>query len=192
MPAAAISRLLARIWRIEPHRFWPHKSALVGLVANGAGRVLDVGCGPGLYRASCGSGDYVGLDLCGRPDVIGSASALPFRDSAFDAVIAMDVLEHVEDIDAASSECHRVLRAGGRLLVVTPNSLGLGAFDSLADPTHRHHLTWKAATDLLTRAGFREISSVTLHLHVFPPLNRRLRRLTFLQQSVCLIATKTG
>jgi len=188
--AEALSRVFARIWRIEPYRFWTHKCALVGAVSRGAERVLDVGCGPRLYRNCCEAVEYVGLDLHGRPEVIGSASALPFRDGSFDAVVAMDVLEHVEEIDAAASECHRVLREGGRLLLVTPNALGFGTFDSLADPTHRHHLTWRSATELLTRAGFRRLSSVTTQLHVFPPLNRRVRSLTFLQQSVCLIATK--
>ncbi len=188
--ARAVSAMLARVWRIEPHRFWEHKARLVRVVSEGADRVLDVGCGPMRYKDFCGSCDYVGVDVLGRPDVLGSASSLPFRDCAFGAVIALDVLEHVDDIDSAASECFRVLKRGGRLLVVTPNALGLGIYDSLADPTHRHHLNWKRATRLLNRAGFGKVHSVTLQLHALPPLNRRIRSLTFFQQSICLIAEK--
>ncbi len=188
--ARAVSALLRRTWRIEPYRFWEHKAKLVRVVSNGAGRVLDVGCGPMRYREFCGPCEYVGIDVLGRPDVLGSASSLPFRDGAFDAVIAMDVLEHVDEIESAASECFRVLRKRGRLLLVTPNALGLGLYDSFADPTHRHHLSWKRAVELLRDSGFGRVHSVALQLHALPPLNRNHTSLTFFQQSICLIAEK--
>ncbi len=188
--ARAVSALLTRAWRVEPYRFWEHKAQLVRIVSEGADRVLDVGCGPMRYRTFCGSSEYVGIDVLGRPDVRGSAFSLPFRDGAFDAVIAMDVLEHVDEIDSAASEFFRVLKRGGRLLLVTPNALGLGIYDSLADPSHRHRLNWKKAAELLRRTGFGKVHSVTLQLHALPPLNRRIRGLTFFQQSVCLIAER--
>ncbi len=52
---------------------------------------------------------------------------LTFADQAFDAVLSFDVLEHVEDLDAALRECHRVLRPGGALLFAAPTQFGHGA-----------------------------------------------------------------
>ncbi len=43
----------------------------------------------------------------------GTAEALPYEGGRFDLVIAMSVMEHVEDLDASLREIHRVLRPGG-------------------------------------------------------------------------------
>ena len=50
--------------------------------------------------------------------VRGLATGLPVRDSSVDAAIACLLLEHVADLDSALAELARVLRPGGRLLVV--------------------------------------------------------------------------
>lgn len=46
---------------------------------------------------------------------------LAFSDSAFDLVISFEVFEHLEQPDRYVSECARVLRPGGRLILSTPN-----------------------------------------------------------------------
>jgi len=62
--------------------------------------------------------------------------ALPFGDGTFDAILSFDVFEHVQDLSETLRECRRVLRPGGRLLLVFP---------SYFHPTE-HHLS------LVTRA----------------------------------------
>jgi SAM-dependent methyltransferase len=52
--------------------------------------------------------------------VCGTATALPFRDRAFDVVGAFDVVEHCADERRAVAELCRVLRPGGRLLLSVP------------------------------------------------------------------------
>lgn len=102
-------------------------------------RVLDLGSGMGgglvaLRRAGL---EVVGLDynpaycriaqLRGRryglrlPLVVGAGEALPFPAARFDAVICLDVLEHVQRPDAVLAEMHRVLRPGGVVLTTVPN-----------------------------------------------------------------------
>jgi len=95
---------------------------------------LDLGCGDGFFSSLLNRpGVFVGVD----PDrhslrraasggaysglVRGSATALPFRHSAFGTVIANSVLEHIPDVDAAIGEIARVLRPGGRLLITAPS-----------------------------------------------------------------------
>jgi 2-polyprenyl-3-methyl-5-hydroxy-6-metoxy-1,4-benzoquinol methylase len=47
--------------------------------------------------------------------------SLPFADGSFDLVTMMDVIEHVEDINATLTECARVLKKGGLFILQGPN-----------------------------------------------------------------------
>lgn len=100
--------------------------------------VLDVGVGPGLLahdlaRMVGDSGRLVGIDpapamlkmartrLAAMPwseCVEGSADALPFGDGAFDAVVSTQVYEYVTALPKALSHVHRVLKPGGRVLIL--------------------------------------------------------------------------
>ena len=50
----------------------------------------------------------------------GVGEALPFTDNSIDFIVSTDVFEHVQDLQKVLSECHRVLKKGGKLLVVFP------------------------------------------------------------------------
>ncbi|HOU54195.1 MAG TPA: class I SAM-dependent methyltransferase [Myxococcota bacterium] len=94
--------------------------------------VLDVGCATGgMMRFLSGEGRFTGLDRSevaagiarqrtGCPVVVGDATAMPFPDARFDGVMAMDVLEHIEDDRSALREIRRVLRPGGPFLASVP------------------------------------------------------------------------
>ncbi len=96
-------------------------------------RMLDLGCGKGRFaRALAGRGaELIGLDLSrgmlaaadGLDRVQASARRLPFRSSSFDAVLAVEVLEHLEPqaLDPVLAEARRVLRPGGRFVIVDKN-----------------------------------------------------------------------
>ena len=98
-------------------------------------RVLDIGSGPGLLAAEMAEevgadGRVHGIDPSdsmleiarhgGTPvDFgLGDALALPFADEQFDVAVSTQVYEYVEDIAGALAEARRVLRPGGRLLVL--------------------------------------------------------------------------
>ncbi len=96
-------------------------------------RILDVGCGLGLYvrQFRSHSPDVWGVDI--DADKVAEASrnlpnirqapaeALPFADGSFDVLLLHEVLEHVDDDRRAVAEAHRVLRAGGRMVIYAPN-----------------------------------------------------------------------
>jgi ubiquinone/menaquinone biosynthesis C-methylase UbiE len=95
-------------------------------------RVLDIGCGKGRFAARLGAegARVVGLDVSaamlggasGFDRVRASARRLPFGDAVFDAVIAVEVFEHLGDVDAVIAEARRVLRGVGVLAVIDKNA----------------------------------------------------------------------
>ena len=96
-------------------------------------RVLDAGCGTGMYVAAFQrhgasawgveiEADRAGEALKVTPNVaLASVERLPFARGAFDLVFSHEVIEHVEDDARAIREAARVLRAGGRLALFAPN-----------------------------------------------------------------------
>ena len=98
-------------------------------------RILDVGCGINKLPGSIG----IDRNQSSRADVICELDQFPypFRDSSFDALQAVHVIEHVGDVMKTMEEFHRLVRAGGEVLIVTPHYTD---FSSFCDPTHRWHL----------------------------------------------------
>jgi SAM-dependent methyltransferase len=98
-------------------------------------RILDVGCGVNKQPGA------IGLDRNpdSRADVLADLDRYPypFRDNAFDGLVAIHVIEHVGDVIRAMEEFHRLVRTGGRVRIETPHYTD---FSSFCDPTHRWHL----------------------------------------------------
>jgi SAM-dependent methyltransferase len=98
-------------------------------------RVLDVGCGLGMYvrafRAYTSQAFGVEIDLeraveAGQhlPNIaLAPGERLPFPDGSFDAVLLHEVIEHMAHDRQAITEAVRVLRPGGRVVVFAPNRL---------------------------------------------------------------------
>ena len=94
--------------------------------------ILDAGCGSGRvfqHRQAGNVGRIVGVDVTDEPHenenltdaAKGDLRALPFRDNQFDMAIVSHVAEHLVDPEAVFAELSRVLKPGGRLLLLTPN-----------------------------------------------------------------------
>lgn len=64
--------------------------------------------------------------------VRGDARALPFATGAVDLVVAFDVLEHIDDDNAAVAEVARVLKRGGIFLVAVPADMSLWSAHDVA------------------------------------------------------------
>lgn len=143
------------------------------------GRLLDVGCGSGAslrfmqelgWRAEGVDFDPQAARNAAAKGVqvhLGELSAQRFPDDAFDAVTMSHFIEHVHDPLALLRECHRILKPGGRLVVVTPNGASFGHriyrenWRGLEPPRHLHLFNIACLDTLAARGGFgaRELST---------------------------------
>ncbi|NOZ23088.1 MAG: methyltransferase domain-containing protein [Planctomycetes bacterium] len=85
-----------------------------------AGLTLDVGGRRGGHYRECYSeAVVVDIDRTVPIDVQADAHMLPFRADAFDSILCMEVIEHMDRPGQGVDEMRRVLRCGGRLLLTT-------------------------------------------------------------------------
>jgi 2-polyprenyl-3-methyl-5-hydroxy-6-metoxy-1,4-benzoquinol methylase len=81
---------------------------------------------------------------------------LPYDDASFDYLSCLEGIEHLEDQFAFIRECWRILRPGGRMLVSTPNILGLAS---------RWRYFWTGFFPLATRP-MNEHRKAPVHDHI--------------------------
>jgi SAM-dependent methyltransferase len=122
-----------------------------------ASRVLDAGAGECQYAGHFTGHRYTAVDLgigdlawnYRALDAIADLTALPFRDGSFDACVNIVTLEHVREPAAALAEMARVLKPGGRLLLIVPHE-----WEVHQAPHDYFRYTRYGAAWLLDRAGF--------------------------------------
>lgn len=139
-------------------------------------RVLDAGAGEGNYKRYFSKQRYCGLDLgvgdqkwdYTRLDVVGDLACLPFDAGTFDAAINIVTLEHVTDPARVLCELSRVLKAGGRLLLIAPLE-----WEEHQQPHDYFRYTRYGLEFLLRQAGFGEIAIEPVG-GLFRLLSRRL------------------
>lgn len=127
-------------------------------------RILDIGCGTGATSASLRPfGSVLGLDIGSEalvrarehnlPVARSHAAQLPVPPGAFDVVVALDLLEHLEDDVAAAGEIRGALTPGGLLLATVPAYPFLWSNHDIA-LGHRRRYGRRQLLDVLERAGF--------------------------------------
>jgi SAM-dependent methyltransferase len=149
--------------------FVPERIPLFQAAIGRGKRVLDLGCRSGaLTRHFLEGNEVVGLDV--DPVALAKAEALgiqpvlanvdeplPFEDASFDAVVAGELLEHLQFPDALVAEIARILRHGGVLVGSVPNAFRLqGRLRFLLgrapedDPTHLQMFSPAVMRELLS------------------------------------------
>ncbi|MDQ6678816.1 MAG: class I SAM-dependent methyltransferase [Acidobacteriota bacterium] len=124
------------------YAFRVRKAKLLNLIGFGNGRVLDVGCGPGIMAQDLVDRgfEFWGLDaspgmvelgvrtLGKHPRVhflVGDAANIGLADNSFDLVLCAGVIDRIPNYERAIQEMIRVLKPGGMLLVAFPNACSL-------------------------------------------------------------------
>ncbi|VVB63241.1 Ubiquinone biosynthesis O-methyltransferase [uncultured archaeon] len=182
-------------------------------------KVLDVGCGRGdfLNAFSLKGFRSYGIDREPSGAKVDRSTEIkychvekdtfPFEDQTFDVVFSKSVIEHLSDPGLFVSECRRVLKPGGRVIIMTPDWLTQMKifFD---DYTHRQPYTVTSLNDLLKTSGFKDVHAerfyqlpVLWRYPVLKVLSKILQRLVpvttrspikFIRWSIELMVLGTG
>lgn len=119
------------------YHFHVRRARVIELLPERLGRVLDVGCGPGVMVEAvlARGGTFDGLDISqemvregserfgSRAGVrfgVGNIEALEAENESYDQVICMAVIEYLKSPDRALAEISRVLRSGGVAIITMP------------------------------------------------------------------------
>jgi SAM-dependent methyltransferase len=162
----------------ENYWFRRHLVVYEELAPRCRGVVLEAGCGEG-YGAdllATGATRVLALDYdaqaighVGRryPRVTAARAnlvALPVRDGSVDAVVSLQVIEHLWDQERFLRECSRVLRPGGVLTLSTPNRLTFSpGRDTPLNPFHTRELSAAELAGLVRDTGFTDVEVHGLH-----------------------------
>ena len=144
-----------------------------------AGRLLDVGCGPGFFLAYAEKYyDAHGIDISEYAVreakqrtrtaklSVGDATNLHYENDYFDIVTCFDLLEHLPNSELALQEFYKVLKKEGILIIRVPNTDSIGArwkkeeWFGYRDKTHASLLSSEEWIDLLKDNSF-EIMEVS-------------------------------
>lgn len=174
---------------VRPERF--NTWSLVQSLLPAAGLRLEVAPGlrprlpiPGTHFVDISAPALRRLQEEGGIASLGEVTALPFADSTFELICALDIIEHVEDEEGALSEISRVARQGASLLISTPlHPARWTSFDDfvghrrryepqrLLDKLHQHHLN----VEFSAVFGMQPRSSFLLDLGVWFMTHQRER-----------------
>lgn len=122
------------------------------------GRLLDIGCGIGeflkWYPNSCGidTNKFL-IEYCKERGIkcsYGSAYKIPFKNSTFGTVLCSHLMEHLKTPEKAVKEFRRVLKKGGRLVIIVPTE---GGFKR--DRTHVKFWNKENIEPFLEKHGFK-------------------------------------
>ena len=155
----------------ENYWFRRHEVAYLRCADICAGQeVLEAGCGEGYGADLIASSarrvvavDYDAATVAHvrsrypRVEVLAAnLAAVPMPDASVDVVVNFQVIEHLWDQPQFITECLRLLRPGGRLLISTPNRITFTpGSDTPVNPFHTRELNAAELRELLEDGGFR-------------------------------------
>lgn len=145
---------------------WRAIVGFLGMELAGASSVLEIGAGYCSFINAVSAEKRYALDTSDvvrqhaaagvQAHVQSAAEPFPFADASLDAVLASNLFEHLypAELERALTEIRRVLRPGGKLIIVQPN-FKYAFREYFDDYTHVAIFTEVSLTDRLQVAGFR-------------------------------------
>jgi ubiquinone/menaquinone biosynthesis C-methylase UbiE len=153
-------------------------------------RIVDLGCGEGITLqrlvTQFPGREIMGIDvmpeniaICAArqlPARLGDLYALDLANDSQDVAVLLEVIEHLQHPERALREAYRILRPGGKLLILFPNDLvfllarllTLRFKEAFFDPGHLRQWTPAQIIRALSTAGFHTVTTRNIPLPFWP------------------------
>lgn len=150
------------------------------------GKVLQVGCGTGLlntYYKNRNDVDFVNLDINMaflkygyrkrrlKSYLCANIYSVPLEDKSFDAIIFARCFHHIRNHKSALSECLRLLKDNGKIIIIDPVSLSELNNQSYLTNTHIDGVVWRFNKNTLEK-----------HIRKIAPSKLRVKSLEYFRQ----------
>lgn len=172
-------KILGRLMYLHPARRADLDSSVFYLKSKLYGSLLEIGCGTGSNLESMQKLGWrvEGVDFDSKAVQIaqdkglnihlGTLADQKFPDNTFDAVAMNHLIEHVLDPYHLLRECHQILKLGGYLVIITPNTSSWGHkryrsdWLNLDPPRHFHLFNSQLLLNLVQKSGFQIYNVIT-------------------------------
>lgn len=170
-------------------RYWDYRDKVAFRYLYGA-VIVDVGCGEGItlqkllnmFPGKSIQGidaEPENIEIChihNLPVIAGDVYHLPFEDGSIDCVLFSEVIEHLDHPEQALAEFWRVLRPGGRVIIIFPNDFMFKVSrimtgmikEAFYDPGHVRQWTPKQIKRALTAAGLSLLAARSIPFSFWP------------------------
>ncbi|MFC1606601.1 class I SAM-dependent methyltransferase [Candidatus Latescibacterota bacterium] len=171
--------------------YWDYRDrTTLSLLGETDRKIADIGCGEGItlgkITAAFPANEVMGvdfmdenIDICRKYGLTvsqGSVYDMDMPDNSLDAALFMEVIEHLEEPEAALTELYRVIKPGGKIILVFPNDamfkiariMTLRFREASYDPGHLQQWTPGKASAILRNVGFSVFYVKSIPFYVWP------------------------
>lgn len=143
--------------------------------------ILDVGTGDGVLLQEASKlltdTEIIGIDISStaillakeilpqKSLLVASAEYLPFRENCFDGCYSSETIEHLYNPDHMLSDCFRILKHMGKMVVTTPN--GLFSRNKGKSPLHLREYNPKKLQKMLEKQSFVVNTIIGINVGIF-------------------------
>lgn len=144
-------------------------------------KILDFGCNTGFFVGQLQENgfDACGIDMSkdaiefgmkrGVKNLSVGKTPLPYTNELFDMILALDVIEHIEHQDETIADLYRLLKPGGKAIIMVPAFMFMwGLQDEVAH--HYRRYTKSTLRDLVLRNGFKIERISYFNFFMFVPI----------------------
>jgi len=146
-------------------------------------KILDFGCGSGLLvdELSKKGMSVYGVDMSEEAIAFGksrgikglsvlSSDHIDFPDDTFDAILMLDVLEHLEPVDHILTEVERILKPGGVMIIMVPAFMFLWGIQDTVSQHYRRYTKPTLSADIRRSTKLEPIRISYFNTFLFPPI----------------------